>query len=85
MQNRQQERGRLAAAGHRAGEQIPPLERRGNRFGLDGCRAGEAEVFEPSEEFGMELEVAKRQTDPSSKATIMAYLMLQPVAEAVVH
>ena len=61
MQNRQQERGGLAASGHRAGQQIPPLERGRNRFSLDGCRACEAEIFEPPEEIGMELEVTKRQ------------------------
>ena len=61
MQDRQQERGRLAAAGHRAGEQIASLERRRNRFSLDRCRTGEAEILESPEEVGMKLEVTKRQ------------------------
>ena len=42
VQDRQQERGRLAASRHRASEDIAPLERRGNSVGLDGRRTGEA-------------------------------------------
>ena len=61
VQDRQQKRGGLAAAGHRTRQQIPALERRGNRFCLDGCRSGEAEVLETPQEFGVKLEMAKRQ------------------------
>ena len=60
VEDRQQERGRLAAAGHGAGEDVAALERRRNGVGLDRGRPGETEVFEASEEVGVELELAER-------------------------
>ena len=46
VQNRQQEGGGLAAAGHRAGEQVLSGERRRNRVGLNRRRPREAEIFQ---------------------------------------
>ena len=76
VQDRQEKRGGLAAAGHRAGEQIASLERGRNRFGLDRCRTGEAEILESPEEVGMKLEVTKRQKILRTRELIMAHLML---------
>jgi hypothetical protein len=59
-EDRQQERRGLAAARHRAGQQVAALERRRNRVDLDGGRLHETEVFDALEEVGMELEVAER-------------------------
>ena len=60
VEDRQQERGRLAAAGHRAGEQIAPFERGRNRVGLNRRRPAEAEFFEASLERGVKLQGGKR-------------------------
>ena len=60
VQDGQQERGGLAAAGHRAGEQVLALERRRDGVGLDRRGFDETEVFEAFEQVGMELEVAER-------------------------
>ena len=59
VQDRQQERGGLAAAGHGAGEHVAPLQRRRDGVGLDGRRPGEAELLEALEQIGMELEGAE--------------------------
>ena len=56
VQNGQQERGGFAAAGHGAGNQVAPLERRRNRVRLDGRGTREAEVFDTGEETRVELE-----------------------------
>jgi hypothetical protein len=62
VQDGQQERRRLAAPGHRTGQQVAALERGRDRFRLNRCGSGEAEILETAEEVGMKLEVAKRQT-----------------------
>ena len=59
VQDRQQERRRLAAAGHRAGEHVPALERRRNRICLDRRRTGEPEILQTAEQVGVELELAE--------------------------
>jgi hypothetical protein len=46
-ENRQQKRGRLAAARLRAGKQVAASKRRRHRFGLDRCRPSEAELAMP--------------------------------------
>ena len=59
VQDRQEERGGLAAAGHRAGEQVLPGERRRNRVGLDRGRAGETEIFQALQQAGMKSEMGE--------------------------
>ena len=59
VQNRQQKRRGLAAAGHGAGEQILAGHRQRNRVSLNGCRSRKSEVFEPLEQAGMKSEVGK--------------------------
>ena len=49
LQDRQQERRGLAAAGHRAGEHVAARERRRDGVLLDGRRAGEAELADGAE------------------------------------
>ena len=60
MQNRQQERRRLAAAGRRACEQVAAGQRERNRVGLNRGRSGEAEIFQTPKKARMEGEAAKR-------------------------
>ena len=60
VEDRQKERRRLAAAGHRTGEQIAALERRRDRIGLNGRGLHETEVFDSPDQVGVELEVAER-------------------------
>ena len=59
VQDRQQKRRRLAAAGHRAGEQIAPFERRRNGVRLDGRRPGEPEILEAAEQIRVKLETGE--------------------------
>ena len=60
VQDREQERRGLAAAGHGAGEDVAALE--GGRDGvcLDRGGAGEAELLHPLEEAGVKLEATER-------------------------
>ena len=60
MQDRQQKRGRLPAAGLRARQQVAAGERRGNRFGLNWCRPGEPEFANAFQKIGMEVERRER-------------------------
>jgi hypothetical protein len=46
MQDRQYERGGLAASCHRAGEHVPPFERGGYGFSLNRGWSLEAELFQ---------------------------------------
>ena len=59
VQDRQQERGGLAAAGHRAREQILARHRERNRVGLNRGRTSEPEIFQAFEETGMEPETGE--------------------------
>ena len=56
MQDREQEGRGLAAAGHRACEEVVPGHRQGDCVGLNGSWTRESEVFEPLEQAGMETE-----------------------------
>jgi len=56
VQDRQQKRRGLAAAGHGAGEHIAPVDSGRNRVGLNWRRPSEAELFHALDEAGMELE-----------------------------
>ena len=56
LENRQQKRRGLAAAGLRAGDQIAPGERGGNRFGLDGRRTNETQILDTEHQTGMKLQ-----------------------------
>ena len=60
VQDREEERRGLAAAGHRAGEDVAPFE--GGRDGgfLDRGGAGEAEFLHALEEAGVKLEATER-------------------------
>ena len=58
VEDGQQERRRLAAPGHRAGEHVPPLERGRDGVGLDRCRTGEPELLDSLEEARVELEAS---------------------------
>ena len=60
VQDGQQERRGLAAAGHCAREQIPSAERQRNRVGLNRGGTREPEVFEAFQQIGMEAEARKR-------------------------
>ena len=55
VEDRQQERGGLAAAGHRAGEQVAALERRRNGVGLDRRRRGKPRSLRPRSRSGWSL------------------------------
>ena len=55
LQNRQQERGGLAAARLGAGEQVAAFERRRNRVGLNRRRTLESEVFDAAKQIGVKL------------------------------
>ena len=79
MQDRQQERRRFSAAGHGAREQIASFERGWNGFILDGCRTGEAEIFESAEELGMKLEVTKRQKILRTRGPLWHISCCEPV------
>jgi hypothetical protein len=59
VHDRQQERGRLAAPGHRRREDVAPLEGRGNGLRLDGRGAGEAEFLEALRQARVQLEGAE--------------------------
>jgi hypothetical protein len=61
MEDRQQKRGGLATAGHGACQKIAPVERGRNGVGLDGSGALETEVFEASEQVGVQLQVTEWQ------------------------
>ena len=52
VKNGQEERRGLAAARHRAGEEVAALDRRGNRVGLNRCGASESELLHTAEEIG---------------------------------
>ena len=56
VQNRQQESGRLAAAGRGTRQKVPPLHARWDRIGLNRRRSGEPEVFDALKKIGVELE-----------------------------
>jgi hypothetical protein len=64
MQDRQQKRGRLPAAGLRAGQQVFARKRGRNRLGLNRCRAGEPELANALQKVGMEVE--RRERHPQS-------------------
>jgi hypothetical protein len=59
MQDRQEERGGLAAARHGTREQVAPLQRRRDGIGLDGRRPSEAQLLEALEQIGVEIEGAE--------------------------
>ena len=61
VQDRQQERGGFAAAGHGAGEEIFAGERRRNRVGLNWSGTREPEVLQAANEVGVQVELAERQ------------------------
>ena len=56
LQDRQQERRRLAAARHRAGEDVPALDRGRDRVLLDRGRHGEAHLVDAAQEIGVKVE-----------------------------
>ena len=59
MQDRQQERRGLAAAGHGAGEQVLSGHRQRNRIGLNRSRTRETEIFQSLQQAGMQSELGK--------------------------
>jgi hypothetical protein len=59
LHDRQQERRRLAAAGHRGGEHVAALERDRDRLLLDRRRAGEAERVDGAQQVGVQPEIGK--------------------------
>ncbi len=60
MEDRQKKGRGLAAAGHRACQQVVSGHGEWNGVGLNGRRPGESEVFEALEEIGVEPEMSKR-------------------------
>ena len=75
IEDREQEGDRLAAAGHRAGENVLAFEPRRDRVGLNRRRPGEAEVLQAAEEVGVKLELAERRSVIGCRqSTIMARL-----------
>ena len=56
VEDREDERGGLAAARHRAGEEVPALHRGRDGVELDGRRTGEAHLLDAAEEVGVETE-----------------------------
>src|SRR6266508_5661203 len=60
LEDRQQERGGLAAARHGAGQYVPPLGIRGNGVLMDGCGHGEAEGVEAAQQIGVQSERGER-------------------------
>ena len=63
VEDRQEEGGGLAAAGHGAGEHVAPLQRGRNRVLLDRRGPGEAHLLDAAQEIGMESETGKRHGD----------------------
>ena len=59
VEDRQQKRRGLAAAGHGAGEQVLAGHRERNRVSLNRRRSRKTEIFEPLEQAGMESEFGK--------------------------
>ncbi len=59
IDNREQERCGLPAAGLGARDQVPALEARWNGFGLDRSGTNEAEVFDRLDERRVQVEVSK--------------------------
>ena len=59
VQDRQEERGGLAAAGHRAGEHVAARHRGRDGVALDGRGTGEAHLLDAAEEVGVETETGK--------------------------
>ena len=64
VQDREQEGGRLAAAGHGAGEHVASLHGRRDRVVLDRRRAREAHFLDAAQEIGVESELRERQGNP---------------------
>jgi hypothetical protein len=56
LQDRQGERGGLAAAGHGAGQQVASFEGGRNAVALNGSRFGEAEAGDAAQQTGIEIE-----------------------------
>ena len=56
MQDRQEERRGLAAAGHRAREQVLAGQRQRDGVGLNRRRARETEILQPLQQAGMKSE-----------------------------
>ena len=75
VQDREQERRALAAAGHRAGEDVAALEGRRDGVVLDRRRAGEAQGLHALQQIGVKVERGKGHADNSSfcAATRSAY------------
>ena len=65
VQDREQERGGLAAAGHGAGEHVAALHGGRDRVVLDRRRAGEAHFLDAAQEIRMESELRERQGESS--------------------
>ena len=61
LQDRQQKRRGLAAAGLRAGDQVAAGQRRRNRFGLNGGGTNEAQVLDAEHQTGVQLERGEGQ------------------------
>jgi hypothetical protein len=61
VQDRQQKRGGLAAAGLGAGQDVLAVERRRNRIGLNRRRPGEPEVFDGAKKVGVQVQSAESQ------------------------
>src|SRR5437868_4284398 len=55
VENRQQERGGLAASCHGAGKNVPPLESSRDCFSLNWCRSLEAQLSKTFVKTGIEL------------------------------
>ena len=64
IQDRQQEGGGLAAAGHGAGEHVAALERRRNGARLDRRRLGEAELGHGAQQLRAQAESASKPCEP---------------------
>ena len=62
IDDRQQERRGLAASGLRAGDDVPSVERRWNRLGLDRRRPDEPEFFDRLDEGRIEFQVREAHT-----------------------
>ena len=64
VENREDERGRLAAAGHGAGQDVAARERRRDGVGLNRRGPGEPQLLYSFKETGMELERGERHGTP---------------------
>ncbi len=64
LQDGEDEGGGLAAAGHGAGQEVTPLKRRGDRFGLDRGGTGEPELLDALEQVGMQVQCGERHGVP---------------------